>query len=450
MRWLDFPVEIAVIEGKPTARVVGAVGGGEMAAAEAEPVEIPANLDPLLRRLERRKASRDQVFALGRMLGDALLPGRVRELFERSRSTLDDGDGLRIRLTVGSVGLAALPWEYAHVARTAGDPQEPDFLALSPDVSLVRHQVTGAPLTALREKTSLRVVVAIAEPDDMDPLDLTRDRAAIEAALRLVDGGTSAVRVDVVAPATRKALAAALPGADVFHFAGHGGFGQVGFTDLGVPRTAGQVFLEQASGAADPLTGAELATIVNGAGVRLVMLGACQSATRDEHGPWSGVAGALVRNNVPAVVAMQFTVVDTNAGRFMAPFYASVLAGDTVDEAVQAGRREIFAGAGVTERDWGVPVLYSRSPDGVLFPAPEEPAAAATSPVITVRQRIREVIGTVRGIYVEHGALAGSAEVDVEVDRVVAGGLVEGVRFGGGAAPRPRTRTTTEEHDDDV
>ena len=429
MEWHEFPIEIAGDPGAPRVRVLGPVLGGEMAASAAEPVVVAPEVATLIGKLERRKATPEQVFGLGRLLGDALLPGRVRELFGATRRALGD-DWLRIRLVIEPDDLAALPWEYAHVARTSGDPQAADFLALASGVSLVRHQVTGAPLAALPDKAAFRVVLAIAEPEDLAALVLDRDREAVEDALELVGGGSGAIRLDTVRPATRAALTPALREADVFHFAGHGGFGAAGFTDDGRPLTGGFLVLENDAGTSDRLPSGDLALMLDGAGARLVVLGACESATRDDNGPWTGVASALTRNDVPAVVAMQYKVLDANASRFMAPFYAAIFAGRSIDEAVWEGRRAIFlAGSGVTERDWGVPALYSRTTDGVLFDVPDAPAERSAA--VRVRQRVDTVRGTMTGV---RGALLapGAPDIDVaqHIVRVEAGATVIGVDLG--------------------
>jgi hypothetical protein len=378
---------------------------------------MAADLSALVPKLERRKASQEQVFEIGQLLGAALLPGRVGELFEASRRAVGEHDGIRIRLAVEADELAALPWEYAHIPRTAGEPQASDFLALMTDVSLARHQVTGAPLATVTDKAALRIVLAIAEPDDLDFLDLDRDLRAIQDALELVNGDTKSVQLQIVRPATRSSLAQALHDADVFHFAGHGGFGLAGFADDGSQRTEGRIMLEDEAGRSDPLSSGELAVMLAGAGTRLVVLGACQSAARDAHGPWSGVAPALVRNDMPAVVAMQFKVLDANASRFMAPFYAAVLGGRAVDEAVSDGRRAVFLESGLTARDWGVPVLYVRTADAVLFRPPEETATkgGVRSPVLRLRQRINVVRGEVTGGKAKMLGL-GAADIDIEQD----------------------------------
>lgn len=450
MEWHDFPLEIAGTADNARVRVLGPVPGGEMAPGQAERILVAADLSALLPKLERRKASEEQVFKIGQLLGAALLPGCVGELFEATRRVLGEEEGIRIRLAVEADELAALPWEYAHIPRTAGEPQASDFLALMTGVSVVRHQVTGAPLASVTDKAALRIVLAIAEPDDMEFLDLDRDIRAVQDALELVNGETSSVQLQIVRPATRSSLAQALNDADVFHFAGHGGFGLVGFADGGSQRTEGWIVLEDDQGRSDPLASGELAVMLAGAGTRLVVLGACQSAARDKRGPWSGVAPALIRNDMPAVVAMQFKVLDANASRFMAPFYAAVLGGRPIDEAVSDGRRAVFLESGLTGRDWGVPVLYVRTADAVSFHAPDETMTddAARSPVLRVRQRIAVVHGEVTGGKAKMLG-PGGPDIDIEqhADEIKENASLVGFSIDQIGGDLPRSRSNDGAHD---
>ena len=130
------------------------------------------------------------------------------------------------------------------------------------------------------------------------------------------------------------------------------------------------------------------------------------------------------------MVAMQFKVLDANASRFMAPFYAAVFAGRSVDEAVSEGRRAIFhEGGGVTERDWGVPALYLRTTDGVLFRVPKD--GADRSAGVLVEQRIKTVRGLVSAGEVESiEPGAPSATFRQEADTVEEPGELRGPRIG--------------------
>jgi hypothetical protein len=66
MEWHDFPAEIAGTDSDARVRALGPVPGGEMAPAEAEPVVVAPELSSLVAKLERRKASQEQVFETGR------------------------------------------------------------------------------------------------------------------------------------------------------------------------------------------------------------------------------------------------------------------------------------------------------------------------------------------------------------------------------------------------
>ena len=150
---------------------------------------------------------------------------------------------------------------------------------------------------------------------------------------------------------------------DVFHFAGHGHFVVEGPAFGGIAGE-GWIILADEHNQAFPLPGERLAELLRGTGVRLVMLGACQTGRRDNRNVWSSVAAALLKAGIPAVVAMQFAIGDQLAVAFSEAFYRALVAGLSVDEAVALGRQAIRMKALEGQRDaidWGVPVLYLRA-----------------------------------------------------------------------------------------
>ena len=129
----------------------------------------------------------------------------------------------------------------------------------------------------------------------------------------------------------------------------------------------------------------KLAQNLVGRNIRLAVFGACKTAQRDQLNAWTGVAPALTRAGIPAVVAMQYTIGDANAIAFSRRFYGALASGETIDAAVTDGRLAILNRSDLDERDWGVPVLYLRTPGGVLFPKAEtetlgQPAAQQRPP----------------------------------------------------------------------
>jgi hypothetical protein len=281
-------------------------------------------------------------------------------------------------------------------------------------------------------------VLVEANPVDTDELDLEADERAVAAAINDLQKRAGAIDPVVVKNATPdKLLSAVSGGADVFHFAGHGVF-EAGEPDAGGAFVKkGKILLERPDGTSERYDSEQLAVVLGNAGVRLAVLGACNSAARDAGGAWTGVAPALVRQNVPAVVAMQYKVRDHNAATFLAHVYARALAGYTIDEAVFAGRQAVFNRTRGEEQEWGVPVLYLRAGDGVLFPAPPAGEMGGGSARVDVQLKLATVRGEVIGADIGT-VLEGRISVNQVIDTVESGGRVMGVKIGTLGGP-PRT-----------
>jgi hypothetical protein len=77
-----------------------------------------------------------------------------------------------------------------------------------------------------------------------------------------------------------------------------------------------------------------------------------------------GVA-TLVRQGIPAGLAMQFEIFEDAAITLAQEFYGAIADGYPVDAALSEARKAIFAANNDVE--WGTPVLFMRIPNGVLF-----------------------------------------------------------------------------------
>jgi hypothetical protein len=413
------------------------VGQGE----KKEAVTVPDDLPKRIRRLDERQydAEVGPQIELGEMLAGLLLPPYGRTLFAASLARLRDGEGLRLRLRLADE-LADLPWEYACVQDARGERTTNGFLALDPRVSIARHEAVAVPGDWFAAPGRRRVVVAMASPPPYPKLEkLPAEQQALKAELAKVAGleavyvpdlaGTSA-EVETMPSATLKELLAALmERTDLFHFSGHGGFAR----DLAVAEAggAGMIVLADENGQGVLVPADRLAELLRGRGVRLVVLGACETGRRDGHNVWSGVAAALLRAGIPAVVAMQFTIQDRLAAAFDAAFYRALVAGFTVDEAVALGRAAIrVEAAGSNVRDWGVPVLYLRAPGGRVFnPVSDESARrqAEEQSGHLFEQHVRTVAPSGRMIGPAIGTIQGEA---VTVEQVV-DERASGTMFGG-------------------
>ena len=428
----DFNIEMSDLkdDGTYQVRVIGQTPGGEMSADQAEtPTYKDQSLSGLLTKLDRRRITKDELISLGEGLADLLLPGRVRTLFQDSLKALDTGEALRLRLSIGPLALAALPWEYTYLQRTPGEKVENDFLVLQPKISITRYETIGSTLEPLEDREKIQIVVALAAPIDQPELNLDADESAIKTALDALKEKAPNVETAVLEHATRDGLLKSTPGADIFQFGGHGVFEGSELTDDGKLLMKGKILLENEGGDSDPFDSAQLAAILAKAGVRLVLLGACNSAARDEGGAWSGVAPALTRQNIPAVVAMQYKVRDKNAAPFLFYVYMRVLGGYTIDEAVAEARLALYTQSGLEDRDWGVPVIYLRNKDGILFPLPKPVPGKQESPFIRVQRELKTVKGTSIGARIKN-MTAGHLEIDEKIDTVEKGGTAIGLDLG--------------------
>ena len=337
-------------------------------------VESGGDTVNLLDRLKLRDISPPELYQLGAILSDLILPRSIRDrLLKGLKIGRERGQCLRIRLIVEDNELRLLPWEYVYL-EGVGAPGQTDvnFLALQSDISIVRHEAIDQAEPRVDKRERYKLVTALASPPGQPPLNIEADRMAIERMIGKVEKikGTSKIDPEWVENATPTTLFDALKsGTDIFHFAGHGRFD--GFS--------GQIVLDQEDHKESAYYDAtQLEKLMSG--VKLAVLGACESAEASGENVWGGVAQALVRVGVAAVVGSQFRLEDRNAKPLTEQLYAGVLAGETVDESVSNARRAIRNGAGFENRDWGALVLYLRVEDGVIFPR-EDISGIELSPV---------------------------------------------------------------------
>lgn len=366
---------------------------GQQKLSDAEIVTFDATLRGHLLRLEQRDLNPGELASLGQQLAGLLFPADIRAYLTRSLERIGEDEGLRIRLLIDNYALAELPWEYACIAVAdipTTEQGQASFLALDRRVSLVRCEVLGESPARLEPVTGpVRLVALLADLKDAGypPLDLAGEQRSIESAL----GNNAEFEAAFFTHGTLADLEDALARpCDVFHFAGHGAFVADTSEAPGL-QGKGYLVLVGEQGRPEFFPADKLASNLRGHGVRLAVLGACEGGRRDAENAWSGIAPALNRAGIPAVVAMQYTIGDQNAIAFTRRLYTALAAGQPIDAAVADGRLAILNRSAEAEStneaaevDWGVPVLYlradERNEDGILFP---RPVTAKTESLLT-------------------------------------------------------------------
>ncbi|HSJ57561.1 MAG TPA: CHAT domain-containing protein [Anaerolineae bacterium] len=399
------------------------------------PVRVQTDVGPdagLLPFLAGKAIEWRQLVTLGKGLANWLLPeGEIRKLYEQALNQVGNKGGVRLRLIFGDQALKKWPWEYTYHDPLGGSDSMRGFLALDPRISIVRHEPLPIPHPGPARSdstlTCLPIIVAAASPEGQAKLKLDREVSNIREALADLDvDGVAITPEPVLMHATPLDVADALRGAGsafIFHFVGHGTvethrdrFTRGASVDQGV-----LFFVEDKATNSQIRVPADLlAQQLQQADVRLAVFGACYSGLGSEQSRWDGVAGALAYRRIPAVVAMQYAVIDSQAIVFARAFYGALAAGLSLDEAMTLGRLAIYQDMpasydGPVNVEWGVPVLYTRLPDGVILP---ERADAGTETANKLRSVIQRV-GTIHESGVVVGVDAATLEGSFDVNQTV-------------------------------
>ena len=295
------------------------------------------------------------VQGFGRDLFNALFTGEVRSRYDVSQARAwREGTGLRLKLRIQSPELVALPWEFLY------DPRQAEYICLSRHTPVVRYLELPQAIQPLPVTPPLRILGIIASPRDMPTLDVEREKERVERAIKDLLAHGLADLTWLERPTWRDLQRAMRSGPwHVFHFIGHGGF------DRNVDE--GFIALIDEEGQTHRLPATQLGRLLSDHdSLRLVLLNSCEGARGSERDIFSSTAAILVRRCTPAVLAMQYEITDRAAIEFARAFYEALADGLPVDAAVVEARKAVSLAVTNTV-EWGTPVLYLRTPDGVLF-----------------------------------------------------------------------------------
>jgi hypothetical protein len=356
----DFEIQISSIGDQRYAIFVSGPGGDARGT-----IALPTG-DPAYQALASRLAEFDTdeaaLFDLGQLLFLTLFHGPIKDVYTRSQSAIGADEGMRLRLNIDlerEVEVAALPWEFLC------DPDQGPLAML--DAPIVRYLPQQSVIPALATPLPLKVLLTGAQTPP--PAAIERELNEVQAALA---GLGPNVQITVEPHLTSAKLRALLrQGFHVWHFIGHGGLSRDGVTSV--------LRFEDATGDIAEVSGRELGILLQRSGLRLVVLNACNSGTLTID-PFRTLAPALVRAQIPAVVAMQFSVPQEAARAFSSEFYRTLVEGFPIDMCVTEGRKAVMDVAGLRRPDWGIPVVYTRAPDGQLFEPPAAPPPVPAAP----------------------------------------------------------------------
>jgi CHAT domain-containing protein len=240
-----------------------------------------------------------------------------------------------------------LPWEAMYVRELNG------FLAAQ-GCSILRLYEAGRPSPPLVFDRPLRVLAVFSNPAATAPLNVGGEIEMLQrASAAAQDAGL--VQVTVLGPEgvtrerLRQAIRAIRP--QVFHFTGHGEYDQ--------NEKEGALILGGQRDQLDLMFASQVGTLLSNNGVLLTVLNSCDTGTSANNAAVTGVAGTLVKQGIPAVVATLRQVADQAAIMFTRDFYSSLVEGESVEDAMYQTRTALA----LERQDWSVYGLYSSTHD---------------------------------------------------------------------------------------
>jgi hypothetical protein len=352
----NFDIRLAAANDKYTPDVITSPRGQKKGTERALNL---ADVETMLMFLRSKgKARREDVEKLGQLLRETLLPEQIMAHLEHSLTEAENAghQGLRVRLRFGldQPDLLKLPWEYCHDSR--------GFLTLNNKTPFVRYLETNQPdYKPITVPRPVRVLVAIASPTDYPKLKVDEEAAWIKSALQELEQ-QGIVSLKIIENTTSIDLYKQIDQEfkpHIFHFIGHGDFdeaekGALALED-GKPEPKARLF-----------NTADMLELLRNSSVKLVILSACLTAAFENDDALMGIAPRLVDGGLPAVIAMQFPVPDDAAIAFSQFLYASLAVGEPLDVAITKARKGVYF-SGTDKVFWGIPVVFMRTPDGVIW-----------------------------------------------------------------------------------
>lgn len=304
---------------------------------------------------------------LGQELYNSLFQGTLRDSWTSAQAiAYHRQEPLQLRLGLKGQRLGSLPWEVLH---EGGRP-----IATGTDVFFSRYQPGTAyrlPQHHWKANQPLKILMAIAAPNDLESLQLKREALHLQQELQpenYQNGfGSHPIEITILEQPDREQITQALEQGQyqIFHYAGHSTYA----------ATGGSLYLVSGrTGLSETISGEDLAGLLVNNGVLLAVLNSCRGAYSNPLGadgdtPELNLAEALVKRGVPGVLAMAERIPDEVALTLTRLLYRQLNQGYPVDLSLSRARQGLISAYGSHQIYWALPVLYLHHEfDGILKP----------------------------------------------------------------------------------
>lgn len=271
----------------------------------------------------------DELQKLGRELYQKLFPPAVEHVWHEYKKR-SEFLVLCLRFAEGAAKLEVLPWETLHDGA--------EFIAAGAKTTLTRLPLDVAPPSELPLiPRPLKLFGFFASPLDLGDHERLNAERELEILLEAINdpAGQGRISFEYEDEAKLEILERSLQdGYHILHFTGHGIS----------PHDGGGLLLEDAHGKRLPASIADVMQAIERgqdgkAMLRLVVISGCQTARTLHTGVFNDLARELLRQQVPAVIAMQFSISDEGGLKFAEILYREIAKSVELERAIHAARR---------------------------------------------------------------------------------------------------------------
>ncbi|MDJ0582188.1 tetratricopeptide repeat protein [Crocosphaera sp.] len=305
----------------------------------------------------------------------------------------EEAKNKRIIISSSDPTVLALPWELLR------DPDGTYLVHDNPSISIRRRfSIVGGGRKALKVKAKpqLRLLFIVSRPEGAGFFDPRGEAKAVMAAIEAEAKGK--IEIEFLRPATLDKLVERLededlPPIDIVHFDGHGVYDKDGkcYEDAkrsdpsltkineGIKQNTGYLLFEDKDGKTALISAETLGDMLNRRHIALMVLSACQSAQVTGEDAMGSVAARLTHAGIPSVLAMTYSVLVVTAQQLFRKFYERLVKGDSIGQALDKARRDLYLNRERGERqrgderftlrlyDWFLPALYQNGTEKALF-----------------------------------------------------------------------------------
>ena len=279
--------------------------------------------------------------------------------------------------------LTVLPWE---LLCDPEQPAEQGFLGRRRP--LIRFTPSDTPVPAIQPP--LRVLLLISSPPSLKEdsrVDVESERAAVEqATCEMREAGLLYLLVeDIVTPKrVQQVLMRFKP--HIVHYIGHGGYYE---------KTGGVLLWEDERGDISSISDVRLADILRPRNLHAVILHACETGRSNARTDVHGIAGTLVKEGIPAVLAQQANFTYESSQCASEAWYTALTAGQGFAEALFEVRQALSL---ADRPDWAVPILQGNAAS--LAPVLDASAPPSSPDPLLINQGAAADLPTPTGVFV--------------------------------------------------